>query len=113
MNTEQKINKILNNTDEVKVMFEEKNIKEKKINTTQQKAQDKFTRVGTKLNEKDMLVFNQKIKSEGLNQSQYIKKLLNADLDVDLLKKENLSLRKKLYFYKNRSLLERLKDLVR
>ena len=38
MNTEQKINKILNNTDEVKVMFEEKNIKEKKVKTTQQKA---------------------------------------------------------------------------
>lgn len=77
---------------------------EKEQKTALQRAQDKFTRVGTKLNERDMAKFNEILEREGVNQSQYIKGLIFEDRthsegleelqkEIVILKNENTDLK--------------------
>ena len=76
------LEEILDNTKQVKNAVV-KPPKQKKEQTSQEKAQSKFTRVGTKLNERGMQQFTAKMESLGLNQSQYIKSLIDQDLEND------------------------------
>lgn len=73
------LNQILENTEEVKKVI----VKPKKIKTetAQRKAENKFIRVGTKLNEEDMITFNEQLQNKNINQSQYIKTLIEKDLN--------------------------------
>ena len=63
---------------------------EENVKTSQQRAQEKFKRVGTKLNELEQSKFNEILEREGLNQSQYIKQLIFGDKGTnDLMKKKD------------------------
>lgn len=85
-----KLNEILENTKAIKndiqtVAEEKKRIKLKnqevknKKKEQLQRAQSKFTRVGTKLNEDDFEEFRHRLEYLDMNQSQYIKKLIDYD----------------------------------
>jgi len=96
MNTEKILEEILENTKAVKVVVVEKEeaIQKKKAErlekskSAKQKAEAKFVRIGTKLNEAEMKKFNSELERLGLNQSQYIKKLLNGELTPNEEKEE-------------------------
>lgn len=85
-----KLNAILENTKAIKndlqVVAEEKKATELKKEEYKnnkkeqlQRAQSKFTRVGTKLNEDDFAEFSYRLEYLDMNQSQYIKKLIDYD----------------------------------
>ena len=93
-----KLNKILENTTTIKseiaeVTKEKKQTKEKqeavkeKKKEQLQKAQDKFVRIGTKLNVPDLEKFDERLIELSLNQSQYIKKLIEIDRDYKFIEK--------------------------
>ena len=85
-----KLNAILENTkaikNDIQAVAEEKKsielknqeVKDKKKEQLQ-RAQSKFTRVGTKLNEDDFVEFSNKLEYLNMNQSKYIKKLIDYD----------------------------------
>lgn len=85
MKNEEILNQILENTEEVKAVIIKP--KREKKESAQRKAEAKFTRVGTKLNEESMKVFNEKLNELDLNQSQYIKKLIENDLNKNWFQK--------------------------
>ena len=78
-NIENKLDEILENVSAVKEVVVDK-LKEKKL-TPKQKAESKFKRVGTKLNEFDLVKFEDRLSELGLNQSQYIKLLIDEDMN--------------------------------
>jgi predicted DNA binding CopG/RHH family protein len=84
MNNEDMLKKILDNTTTVKTMITNKKEiefkKEEKSKNAKQKAESKFKMVGTKLNESQLEIFKSRLNECGLNQSQYIKKLIESDL---------------------------------
>ena len=51
-----------------------------KTTEAQKRANAKFTRVGTKLNEAQMAIFNARLEQLNVNQSQYIRNLIKNDL---------------------------------
>lgn len=72
------LEKILDNTEQVKTVIVKKVAKKEK--SAKAKAEAKFKRVGTKLNEAEYSKFEATLQELGLNQSQYIKKLLEQGL---------------------------------
>ena len=85
-----KLNEILENTKAIKsdiqIVTEEKKAIETKNQVVKnkkkeqlQRAQSKFTRVGTKLNEDDFEEFRHRLEYLDMNQSKYIKKLIEYD----------------------------------
>ena len=82
------LEEILENTKTVKsvivdkVEAEEKKKAEKKekAKSAQQKAESKFKNVGAKFNQEEQSNIDERIKELNTNQSQYIKKLVEADL---------------------------------
>lgn len=119
MNNEKVLNEILENTKVTKEIIvtgkEKEEIKtqqkKEKAKTAKQKAEAKFTRIGTKLNEDDMQKFNTKLQDLGLNQSQYFKKLIEDDNNIEDLKQTIKDLKEELSFLKNRTFLQKLKNL--
>lgn len=95
MNNEKILEEILENTKTVKkvvvdkVEEAEKKKKEKaeKAKTAKQKAEAKFKMVGTKLNEQELTELNIELERLGLNQSQYFKKLIKGEIEIDNDKK--------------------------
>jgi len=67
---------------------------EEKEKTPKQKAEEKFKRVGTKLNQEDLKKFEIKLKEKDMNQSSYIKYLINdVEKELMILKHENRALK--------------------
>ena len=94
----EKLDEILENTKSVKDAVVKKP-KETKEKSTQEKAQAKFTRVGTKFNEKQMLELNAKLELLDTNQSSYIGDLIKKDLEninqskIDFDEEESIDLK--------------------
>ena len=85
-----KLNAILENTKAIKEDIQIVTAEKKAIELQKQaihdkkkeqlkKAQSKFIRVGTKLNEDDFAEFSFRLEYLNLNQSQYLKKLIDYD----------------------------------
>lgn len=77
--------------------------------TSAQRAQDKFKRVGTKLNEQELGKFNEILEREGVNQSQYIKGLIMGNMTYyeDLIE---LQRKKDILLLKQKDKIEKLEN---
>ena len=96
------LEEILENTKAVKVVVVEKeeklqkakSEKAEKAKSAKQRAESKFTKIGTKLNESELEIFQAKLEAVGKNQSQYIKQLISFDLvaNEELIKRQEQSI---------------------